>query len=169
MRRLMSTAKTTMHPAASPQRKYMLDAPAAIRQQHQNPTFPKTESSGGSRCCTFRFHSRNPTHDLIESGLVNAFDQVGTVRRILKARTECRGVEEGIEAKDSVSLPCGLTKIAVASRCPERFCLAASMSRSTSRSVKYSRLRLPTVTFTEVEAASFPWKQPSRLFVLLQD
>jgi hypothetical protein len=46
------------------------------------------------------------------------------------------------------------TKIAVASRCPERFCLAASMSRSTSRSVRYSRLRLPTVTFTEVGAAS---------------
>jgi hypothetical protein len=42
--------------------------------------------------------------------------------------------------------------MAVASRCPERFCLAASMSRSTSRSVKYSRLRLPTVTFTEVGA-----------------
>src|SRR5690348_4098696 len=46
------------------------------------------------------------------------------------------------------------TKIAVASRCPERFCLAASMSRSTSRSVRYSRLRLPTVTFTEAGAAS---------------
>ena len=44
--------------------------------------------------------------------------------------------------------------MAVASRCPDRFCLAASMSRSTSRSVRYSRLRLPTVTFTEVEAAS---------------
>jgi hypothetical protein len=43
---------------------------------------------------------------------------------------------------------------AVASRCPERFCLAASMSRSTSRSVRYSRLLLTTVTFTEVEAAS---------------
>jgi hypothetical protein len=46
------------------------------------------------------------------------------------------------------------------------------MSRSTSRSVRYSRLRLPTVTFTAVkplrESASFPWKQPSRLFVLLQ-
>src|SRR5260370_15716367 len=28
------------------------------------------------------------------------------------------------------------------------------MSRSTSRSVRYSRLRLPTVTFTEVGAAS---------------
>ena len=40
--------------------------------------------------------------------------------------------------------------MAVASRCPERFCLAASMSRSTSRSVRYSRLRLPTVTFTEL-------------------
>ena len=34
MRRLMSTAKTTMHPAASPRRNYMLDGPAAIRQQH---------------------------------------------------------------------------------------------------------------------------------------
>jgi hypothetical protein len=32
--------------------------------------------------------------------------------------------------------------------------LAASMRRSTSRSVRYSRLRLPTVTFTEVGAAS---------------
>jgi hypothetical protein len=31
----MSTAKTTMHPAASPERNYMLDASAAIRQQHQ--------------------------------------------------------------------------------------------------------------------------------------
>jgi hypothetical protein len=41
-----------------------------------------------------------------------------------------------------------------ASRCPERFCLAASMSRSTSRSVRYSRLRWPTVTFTAVGAAS---------------
>ena len=30
----MSTAKTTMHPAASLERNYMLDAPAAIRQQH---------------------------------------------------------------------------------------------------------------------------------------
>ena len=37
-------------------------------------------------------------------------------------------------------------------RCPDRFCLAASMSRSTSRSVRYSRLRLSTVTFTEVGA-----------------
>src|SRR5262249_4592150 len=45
------------------------------------------------------------------------------------------------------------TKIAVASRCPERFCLAASMRRSTSRSVRYSRPGLPTVTFTEVGAA----------------
>src|SRR5215470_16352530 len=44
--------------------------------------------------------------------------------------------------------------MAVASRCPERFCLAASMRRSTSRSVRYSRLRLATVTFTEVGAAS---------------
>ena len=34
-----------------------------------------------------------------------------------------------------------------------RFCLAASMRRSTSRSVRYSRLRWPTVTFTAVEAA----------------
>jgi hypothetical protein len=34
----MSTAKTTMHPAASPERKYMLDASAAIRQQHQKRT-----------------------------------------------------------------------------------------------------------------------------------
>jgi hypothetical protein len=33
--------------------------------------------------------------------------------------------------------------------------LAASMSRSTSRSVRYSRSRLPTVTFTEVEALSY--------------
>ena len=33
---------------------------------------------------------------------------------------------------------------------PRPICLAASMSRSTSRSVRYSRLRLPTVTFTEV-------------------
>jgi hypothetical protein len=40
----------------------------------------------------------------------------------------------------------------VASRCPARFRLAASISRSTSRSVRYSRLRLPTVTFTEVGA-----------------
>ena len=47
----------------------------------------------------------------------------------------------------------------MASRYPERFCLAASMSRSTSRSVRYSRLRLLTVTFTEVGAAS-----PSREF-----
>jgi hypothetical protein len=44
--------------------------------------------------------------------------------------------------------------IAVASRCPERFCLAASMSPPTSRSVRYSRPRLSTVTFTEVGAAS---------------
>src|SRR5215469_14680 len=36
---------------------------------------------------------------------------------------------------------------------PMSFCLAASMSRSTSRSVRYSRLRWPTVTFTAVEAA----------------
>jgi len=37
----------------------------------------------------------------------------------------------------------------------ERFCLGASTSRSTSRSVRYSRLRLlPTVTFIEVEAPS---------------
>jgi hypothetical protein len=36
---------------------------------------------------------------------------------------------------------------------PERFCLADSISRSTSRSVRYSRPRLPTVTFTEVGAA----------------
>jgi hypothetical protein len=35
-----------------------------------------------------------------------------------------------------------------------KFCLAASISRSTSRSVRYSRLRWPTVTFTEVDAAS---------------
>ena len=40
----------------------------------------------------------------------------------------------------------------MASRCPDRFCLAASMSRSTSRSVRYSRPRLPTVAFTEVGA-----------------
>jgi hypothetical protein len=45
-------------------------------------------------------------------------------------------------------------QMAVASRCPQRFCLAASISRSTSRSVRYSRLRLPTVTFTEVGAPS---------------
>ena len=31
MRRLMSTAKTTMHPAASPERNYMLDASAAMK------------------------------------------------------------------------------------------------------------------------------------------
>jgi transposase len=51
-------------------------------------------------------------------------------------------------------------------------CLVGIEACATSRSVRYSRLRLPTVTFTEVaplrEAASFPWKQPSRLFVLLQ-
>lgn len=35
MRRLMSTGKTTMHPAASSRRNYMLDVPAAIRQPHQ--------------------------------------------------------------------------------------------------------------------------------------
>jgi hypothetical protein len=50
--------------------------------------------------------------------------------------------------------------------------LAASRRRSTSRSVRYSRLRLPTVTFTEVGAASrsrkFSMETPSRLFLLLQ-
>jgi hypothetical protein len=39
---------------------------------------------------------------------------------------------------------------------------AAMCGRSTSRSVRYSRLRLPTVTFTEVGAPSrsrgFAWK-----------
>lgn len=49
MRRLMSTAKTTMHPAASSQRNYMLDVPAAIRQLHQiykrlNPFVPNSRS-----------------------------------------------------------------------------------------------------------------------------
>ena len=29
-----------MHPAASPERNYMLDAPAAIRQQHQQRKWP---------------------------------------------------------------------------------------------------------------------------------
>ena len=43
MRRLMSTAKTTMHPAAYPWRDYKLDALAAIRQQHQ------TRKSGPQR------------------------------------------------------------------------------------------------------------------------
>ena len=47
MRRPMSTAKTTMHPAASPRRNYMLDAPAAIRQPHQfkppQPEQPKSD------------------------------------------------------------------------------------------------------------------------------
>jgi hypothetical protein len=42
----------------------------------------------------------------------------------------------------------------LSARIVDRFCLAASMRRSTSRSVRYSRLRLPTVTFTEVGAAS---------------
>src|SRR5437763_10279269 len=37
MRRLMSTAKTTMRPAASPERNYMLDASAAIRQPRRQP------------------------------------------------------------------------------------------------------------------------------------
>jgi hypothetical protein len=37
MRQLMLTAKTTMHPAASPRRNYMLDASAAIRQPHHKP------------------------------------------------------------------------------------------------------------------------------------
>jgi hypothetical protein len=32
--------------------------------------------------------------------------------------------------------------------------VAAAMSRSTPRAVRYSRLRLPTVTFAAVEAAS---------------
>ena len=47
------------------------------------------------------------------------------------------------------------------------------MSRSTSRSVRHSRLRacqlLHLLRLKPLrEAASFPWKQPSRLFVLLQ-
>src|SRR5262249_7440346 len=46
--------------------------------------------------------------NLIEPGLVNAFDQVGTVRGILKARAERRGGEEGIVAQHSISLPCSL-------------------------------------------------------------
>src|SRR5215472_8875968 len=53
-----------------------------------------------------------------------------------------------------------------------RFCLAASTRRSTSRSVRYSRPRLPTVTFTEVGAASrsreFSMRTALRLFILLQ-
>jgi hypothetical protein len=36
----------------------------------------------------------------------------------------------------------GHTRMAVAFRCPERFCLAASISHSTSRAVRYSRPRL---------------------------
>jgi hypothetical protein len=48
-------------------------------------------------------------------------------------------------------------RMAVASRWPHRFSLAASMSFSTSRSVRYSRGRLEgrrTVTFTAVEGCS---------------
>src|SRR5215475_1359779 len=45
MRRQMPTAKTTMHPAASPERNYMLDASAAIRQQHHLGDICSVESS----------------------------------------------------------------------------------------------------------------------------
>jgi hypothetical protein len=52
------------------------------------------------------------------------------------------------------------TRMAVASRCPERFSLAASMSRSTSRSVRYSRLRCRLLHLLRLEpaceVASFP-------------
>jgi hypothetical protein len=41
----MSTAKTTMHPAALLSGNYMLDAPAAIRQQHQQETHPLAKTS----------------------------------------------------------------------------------------------------------------------------
>jgi hypothetical protein len=47
---------------------------------------------------------------------------------------------------------------------PRAVLLAASMSRSTSRSVRYSRPRLPLLHLPRLEplreAASFPWKQP---------
>jgi hypothetical protein len=44
----------------------------------------------------------------------------------------------------------------VASLCLERFCLGASMSRSTSRSVRYSRPRRPTVTFMRLDPLAKP-------------
>ncbi|MER8589892.1 hypothetical protein NKH19_32895, partial [Mesorhizobium sp. M1338] len=40
----MSTAKTTMHPAASSRRNYMLDVPAAIRQRHQSRWLAKLKA-----------------------------------------------------------------------------------------------------------------------------
>lgn len=58
MRRLMSTAKTTMHPAASSRRNYMLDVPAAIRQPHLETISQMSDdpliSLPAVACCSFR-------------------------------------------------------------------------------------------------------------------
>jgi hypothetical protein len=53
MRRLMSTAKTTMHPAASPERNYMLDASAAIINSRHRRSY-STSSARASRVVMVR-------------------------------------------------------------------------------------------------------------------
>jgi hypothetical protein len=86
----------------------------------------------------------------------------------------CRGVlsapsQRSATTSDALRPWRQATRIAVASRCPERFCLAASMSRSTCLSLRYSRLRLPTLTLTCSRSRAFSMQIALPPSVLLQN
>src|SRR6516165_6612876 len=106
MRRLMSTAKTTMHPAASPQRNYMLDAPAAIRQQHHEQTCGRYSINSPARAVAI-VHSVSggigATHG--DAG----FRRITLIRRLVDAtstrETICGANSDDIGRKNWVTWP----------------------------------------------------------------